>query len=286
LPVLLTSGLWNDITSAAKQAKTPAHVAVAYFGERGPSLLPLPKGSSIVVDASIATVAQGSTSPAALERLRYSGVDIYTMQNLHAKVYAFDDIAFVGSANASLHSANTLLEAVLQINTPTEIAAVRTFVGSLCLTQLNRTDLKRLQNYYQKPKSVKLNPQQQKYSTLLMELTNEQGGGRETQVQPPKAVWETFFGLQLPAITLPSLTLVSQTATTTRQVVRHHHIYTIEILEAELPRPAILQMRRIGLHRYWYAVHRPGDPEFAPRDRLVRTLHNPLWQAGRRWVLV
>jgi hypothetical protein len=34
----------------------------------------------------------------------HKGVDIYSAQYLHAKVFAFDKVAFVGSANASLNS--------------------------------------------------------------------------------------------------------------------------------------------------------------------------------------
>src|SRR6266852_1676132 len=110
---LLTPRVWKDITYAAAKCKLAAHVAVAYFSDRGDRLLPLPKGSSLVVDASISTLAVGSTCPAALERLRKKGVDIYSAKDLHAKVYAFDDVAFIGSANVSRRSEISLIEAVL-----------------------------------------------------------------------------------------------------------------------------------------------------------------------------
>ena len=251
MSTLVTTNVWNQIATAAKNTKLPSQVAVAYFGSKGPTLLPLLKGSALVVDASIPTVAQGATSPAALDQIRKTGVDIYTAQYLHAKVFAFDSVAFVGSANASQNSETKLIEAILRVKSKAEISAIREFVESLCITKLSASDLTDLKTYYQPPKLPKSEPkQQQAYSTLLMELTNEQGGGRESQVQPPKGVWETFFGIHNPSTKLPTLTLINEKviphSKIQRKVVKHHHTYTIEIADAGLPRPAILQMRKVG----------------------------------------
>jgi phosphatidylserine/phosphatidylglycerophosphate/cardiolipin synthase-like enzyme len=128
LSKLVTTTVWDEITTAAKNTKQPSQVAVAYFGSKGPSLLPLLKGSALVVDASVPTVAQGATSPAALDQVRKGGVDIYTAQYLHAKVFAFDCVAFVGSANASQNSETKLIEAALKVTAKAEISAVRGFV--------------------------------------------------------------------------------------------------------------------------------------------------------------
>ena len=285
----MTTNVWNEISTAAKSAKKPSHVAVAYFGSRGPHLLPLLKGSSLVADVSIPTVAQGSTSPSALNQLFKVGVDIYSVQYLHAKVFAFDAVAFVGSTNASQRSAAVLVEAALKIRTKNEISAVRNFVESLCITKLNAADLKDLESYYKPPKFAPPQlKQQQNYSTLLMQLTLEQGLDRASQVQPPKGVWETFFGLKHPTTNPPKITLINEKTLVpeTRPVVKHHHTYTIEISGADLPRPAILQMRRLGPNKYSYVVHRPADPKFADINRIVRTVHNPFWHSGRRWVLL
>lgn len=289
LATLVTTNVWNEITAAAKNTQKPSHVAVAYFGSKGPSLLPLLKGSTLVADVSIPTVTQGSTSPAALNQLRKAGVDIYSVQYLHAKVFAFETVAFVGSTNASERSAATLVEAALRIRTKNEIRAVRNFVGSFCVTKLSASDLKDLESYYKPPKFAPPQPkQQQNYSTLLMQLTLEQGLDRASQVQPPRSVWESFFGLKHPTTNLPTITLINEKTLVPeiRPVVKHHHTYTIEISDADLPRPAILQMRRLGPNKYSYVVHRPADARFADVNRIVRTLHNPFWVSGRRWVLI
>lgn len=282
--------VWREISEAAAACRNPASVAVAYFGAHGHHMLRVPPGSSIVVDASIPVVEAGSTCPAALSQLARRGIAIYSCESLHAKMYAFDNVAFVGSANASVHSSKRLIEAVVRVHSSNLIASIREFVHSLCLTSLSVADLKDLGRLYRPPRPAGLPPAQSKYSTLVMELTNEQGGGRETQVQPPKAVWKTYFGLTTGHARLPTLGLTRDvdggSQLTRRQVVSHHHNFTIEIAGAEYPRPAILQMRRIARNNYWYRVHRPHDVTFNQLERLLQDVHNPHWHSGRRWILI
>src|SRR5262245_56008653 len=145
---LITSSLWPAITEAARASSRPAHVAVAYFGEAGATLLPLPKGSILAVDASINTISSGATCPRALERMLVAGTEVFSVQHLHAKAYAFDKLGFVGSPNASNHSSRQLVEAALCVDSIVEIAEIRDFVSSLCLTKLSKTDLIELSSYY------------------------------------------------------------------------------------------------------------------------------------------
>jgi hypothetical protein len=288
---LLAPRVWQNITAAAANCPTPARVAVAYFGEMGDRLLPLPKGSSLVVDASIPTLAAGATCPAALDRLRRNGTAIYTAQYLHAKVYGFDNVAFIGSANVSRRSERVLIEAVLCIQDKATIASARKFVEALCVTPLSAADLKDLSHYYRPPRfrAPTFVPRQVRYATLLMELTLEQGPGRETQVQPPKAVWEHFFGLRVGRQRLPRLSLVYETDPALQlsgRVIAHHHIYTIELAGAEMPRPAILQMRRTGRNDYSYRILRPPSSDFNTANTLLQSVPNPLWESGRLWIVL
>lgn len=143
-------GIWQHLTRAAK-ASGPSSVAVAYFGEDGAALLPLKKGSRLVVDASQATVKSGATCPAALLRLQKKGVRVFSHEALHAKVYVFGRAAFVGSANASRNS-QTLKEGLLRTTDPEAIAATRAFVDNLCLKELGPAALAKLQKSYRTPK--------------------------------------------------------------------------------------------------------------------------------------
>ncbi|MBM4781454.1 MAG: hypothetical protein GQE15_27550 [Archangiaceae bacterium] len=64
-------------------------------------LLPLKKGSVLVVRADRVTMEQGQTNPFELEKLVKRGVRVFPLRNLHAKIFVFSDFAVVGSMNAS-----------------------------------------------------------------------------------------------------------------------------------------------------------------------------------------
>jgi len=149
---LLTADIWKPITSAAKRSRKPSYVAVAYFGQGASKLLPLRCNSRLVVDASENAVKSGQTHPADLKILQDRGVLIYSVPNLHAKVYVFDEIALIGSANVSNRSAVTLIESVLRTVDPSIIRAAKTFVQSLCLHELSPGALDRLQKIYRSPR--------------------------------------------------------------------------------------------------------------------------------------
>ena len=122
---------------------------------------------------------------------------------------------------------------------------------------------------------------------LVMQLTLEQGPDRMTQVQPPRAVWERYFGIDLEDPT--ALAVRNERAPggyEARPIVRHHHVWTIEIPEADVPRPAIIRFQRTGRRRYAYSVVTPADAEYRALDRLLRTSHNP-WRTKpqeRKWL--
>ena len=58
-------------------------------------------------------------------------MEVHSWANLHAKVYAFGDVAIVGSCNASAHSAEVLTEAAIRITDPAGVNECTEFVLSL-----------------------------------------------------------------------------------------------------------------------------------------------------------
>ena len=148
----IEDGIWSRLTKAAKACQRPADVAVAYFSEGAATRLPLPKGSRLVVDANEATVKAGLTCPADLLRLDKKGVRIFSVENLHAKVYVFGGQAFIGSANVSNNSADRLKEAMLQTTEREAVVAARAFVRSLGSDPLGPETLATLQKLYRRPK--------------------------------------------------------------------------------------------------------------------------------------
>lgn len=144
----------KEVRRAVRRSKRPALAAVAYFGKHGGTLLPLKRGSRLVVDASEHAVKSGQTHPNSLLALQQAGVRVYSASHLHAKVVVVGNRAFVGSANVSRRSESVLLEAVLETTAPAAVREAREFIRDLCLEPLGPERLRELQAVYQPPRLV------------------------------------------------------------------------------------------------------------------------------------
>lgn len=152
---LLTEDVWPDITRAVRNSSKPCFVAVAYFGSAGSRLLPLPANSRLIVDASEQAVSSGQTCPAELIKLLNRKVRIFSVPNLHAKVFVAGRSAYIGSTNASGRSASQLVEAVVKINEPNLVKSARRFIERHCAHELGPKSLERLTKLYRPPRAPK-----------------------------------------------------------------------------------------------------------------------------------
>lgn len=105
-----------------------------------------------MVDASERAVASGQTCPTDLLNLLKRGVALYSVPNLHAKVFVLGRAAFIGSTNVSSRSAAQLVEAVIRTTEPSAVRAARQFVRGHCLHELTPQVLKQLAKVYRPPK--------------------------------------------------------------------------------------------------------------------------------------
>lgn len=149
--VFITARLWPELTKTVKANRTRCSVAVAYLGQGAARLLPLAKGSRLVVDGSEGAVKAGQTCPAELLAMVRHGVRVFSVPNLHAKVFVLGRVAFIGSANVSRRSASQLVEAVIRTTEPAVVRVARQFVQEHCLHELTPTVLKRLVKLYRPP---------------------------------------------------------------------------------------------------------------------------------------
>ena len=124
----LQSRIWDRITSLTKKQTGRCQVAVAYFGKHASDLLPLEKGSTLVVDMSPKAVGSGQTNPAEIIKLLKKGVEIHSVENLHAKVFVLGNMAIVGSTNASQLSAGSLIEAAVETTDEAVVSSCKQFV--------------------------------------------------------------------------------------------------------------------------------------------------------------
>lgn len=149
---LVTRGIWSSITKAATASAACANVAVAYFSKGASRMLPLKAGSRLVVDFSERAVKSGQTCPADILKLIRAGVDVFSVPNLHAKVFVFRNRAFIGSANVSHASATALVEAAIETNDRMLVDSMRQFVRNLCLNWVTLHEARQMAKLYRPPK--------------------------------------------------------------------------------------------------------------------------------------
>lgn len=286
MSALVTGRAWRKITSAAASAKKPSFAAVAYFGSSGHKLLPLGAGSNLVVDASIGAVTTGITNPKALRRLHDRGVAVFSMPLLHAKVFAFDDVGYVGSTNVSQNSARRLIEANVAIKDAKTLTGIRKFVEKLATDRLDDAAFDWLESRYKPPKLLLPSISDKAHKRLLMQIMpSDQQGYSGHQVQPTLGAWREFFEIELSDHEMPTFRLrnLGTGEVFDRKVVRHTQVLTLDIPEA-IP-GALLEMWYVGLHRYDYRVVEPAGLDFKALDKELASTPNPSWHSGRLWIV-
>lgn len=152
---LITSNAWRALTATARRARGRSSIAVAYLGAGASRLLPLKAGSRLVVDASEPAVKAGQTNPNELRRFVRRQVRVYSVPNLHAKVFVLGREAFIGSANVSTHSATALVEAIVRTTEPKVVGAAKRFVRDMCVHELGPEAIKRLSKLYRPPRFLR-----------------------------------------------------------------------------------------------------------------------------------
>ncbi len=147
---LITEKVWGHISKRAKENKN-RFVAVAYLGKNASNYLPLGAGDVLVIDASENCIRSGSTNPLEIEKYIKGGVEVFSYENLHAKVFVFGNLALVGSANISENSAKALTECMVEFKNSETVSFARGFVRSLMLEPLSPEYVKYLRTIYKPP---------------------------------------------------------------------------------------------------------------------------------------
>lgn len=140
--------VWPTIKEQIKKTNKSQQIlaAIAYVGIDANKILPLRRGDVLVCNASDASIKQGSTSAIALKSFFDRGVKVFNEPRLHGKVVVFPRRAFVGSANVSSRSRDSLFEAVVETTDSTVVGSSQRFVErhAQAVSRLDYEDVKRM----------------------------------------------------------------------------------------------------------------------------------------------
>jgi hypothetical protein len=135
--------LWKTIKRLAKKSVFK-RAAVAYVNSD--EQVKFGKGDILVTDASNDAIAGGQTSAEVLTRAFERGARLYSFDGLHTKVMLLDGVAVIGSANLSLSSVSSLVEAAWVTDNPAAIGLVCSLIEQLAeqAIPINAMFLKRI----------------------------------------------------------------------------------------------------------------------------------------------
>lgn len=107
---IFTNSSWSKISGQIPE-DTPKFAAVAYVSKGSP--LKFGSGDILICDASISAIKNGNTDARTLLEFKKNGAQIFSCDNLHAKIIVCGKYAVIGSSNLSKSSEEDLLEATL-----------------------------------------------------------------------------------------------------------------------------------------------------------------------------
>jgi hypothetical protein len=128
--------LWSKIRSQSA-AVSRRKAALAYVGADAEQLLRFADGDLVVIDGSKAALRGGATNPYTVEKWIRAGAKLHNYEGLHAKVLLLGNTAIVGSANASWHSHNSLLEAAIVTTDANVRRSVTQMINELVATAID-----------------------------------------------------------------------------------------------------------------------------------------------------
>lgn len=147
----LSDEIWTTIRDLSKNSGR-TRVAVAYFGTGASEQLTFKKGDTLIIAMHLNNVKAGQVNPFEIQKLYDKGVLIYTLSNLHSKIYLFDKKMIVCSANVSSHSADCLIESGILTDDKTTFENGDRFIKENSVEKVEQDYIELCKENYNPPK--------------------------------------------------------------------------------------------------------------------------------------
>lgn len=145
-----SDAIWQHI-KVALSAGNPARIAVPFIGLGVSRWIKPAAGSWVVTRCDLKSARAGQVSGKDLLAWHKRGVRIFNLQALHAKVFAFNGSAFIGSSNASVTSRDRLIEAGVWSTDKALAGSAWAFVEGHSNEEVDEQFLQKLAKAYRPP---------------------------------------------------------------------------------------------------------------------------------------
>lgn len=155
---LLTIDVWTRIKTLSRHQGRKL-VAVPYLGTGARKQLTMQYGDVLIVRFDAPTVQSGAVDPREILHYLKEGVDVHSVENLHAKVLVLGRTAIIGSTNISHSSEHSLIEAAVETTDTCMVKAASDFVYALRGDTIEPQFAKRMLKLYKAPRLPRKSPQ-------------------------------------------------------------------------------------------------------------------------------
>lgn len=143
---ILTGDVWGHVAKKLKK-KIEVSAAISYVTSIS---LPLKKGDNLICDGSPKAISSGVASAKSLKHYQHKGVNIYSVEGLHAKMLITMDSLVIGSANLSENS-KSLVEASIYTTNKSAIAQAHAFISPFLIDTRFALDKAKIEKLLQIP---------------------------------------------------------------------------------------------------------------------------------------
>jgi hypothetical protein len=140
--------LWDRIKTLSENKTKQTVVVSPYIGSNVNNMIAFKPGDFLISSITEANVKQGNVNPSSLEYLKMQGVRIFSINNLHSKIYYFNDSVVVCSANLSENSKNNLVESGIWTDDQETLKSVLEDLRLLCKEEVNLEFIRSLKTSY------------------------------------------------------------------------------------------------------------------------------------------
>src|SRR5690606_8313831 len=144
----LSNNLWDNIRLLSENSKNQMVVVSPYVGRNIDNIIKFKENDILITSLTKSNVEQGNVDPRSVEKLIDNKVKVFSIENLHSKIYYFEESVIVGSSNLSENSKDYLFESGIWTDDKRVIKQIENELEELLEEEITLEYVQSLKEYY------------------------------------------------------------------------------------------------------------------------------------------